>query len=140
MATNPYVNLPVDKNGAVMQEFPATASVKAIYASENASTSSVITVTKDTTIIEVAAVGGPAVVRFVKVTDGTGAATSVISAASGANFDHVIPTATYRRFALPIEGLYQAPSSMVGANTLNGLYQRVAIKSIGVASVLLTEY
>lgn len=137
MSVNPYPFLPRDKGGVEMQDYATNASVKAIYASENASASSVISVTPDTTALEIAAVGGPAVVRFVRTSD---TQASVVSAASGANFSHVIPTATVRKFAIPIETLYQAPSSMVGANRLNGLYQRVAIKSIGVASVLLTEF
>ena len=137
---NPYPNLPRDKGQETMQEFPTTSSVLAIYASENASASSVISVTHDTTIIEIAAVGGPAVMRFVSSVTAFGAGTSVISAAGTANFDHVIPTATVRRFALPIEFQSTNPQSVQGANRLNGLYNRVAIKSIGVASVLLTEY
>ena len=140
MATNPYPKLPRDNGQEAMQEFPATASLLAVYASENASASSVISVTHDTTILEIAAVGGPAVMRFVSSVAAFGAATSVISAAGTANFDHVIPTATVRRFALPIERFDTNPTSVQGANRMNGLYNRVAIKSIGVASVLLTEY
>src|SRR3990167_9028045 len=135
---NPYPNLPRDKGQQAMQDFPAAASLLAVYASENASASSVISVTHDTTIVEIAAVGGPAVMRFVSSVVAFGAATSVISAAGTANFDHVIPTATVRRFALPIERFDTNPTSVQGANRMNGLYNRVAIKSIGVASVLLT--
>ena len=137
---NPYPNLPHDRGNNVMQEFPAATSVLAIYASENSSASSVISVTHNTTIIEIAAVGGPAVMRWVSSVVAFGAATSVISAAATANFNHVIPTATVRRFAIPIERQDTNPQSVQGINRLNGLYNRVAIKSIGVASVLLTEY
>lgn len=137
MSINPYPALPRDRTGIEMQDCVTHASVKAIYASENSAASSVISVTHDTTFIEVAAVGGPAVVRFVRTND---TQASVVSAAAGANFSFVVPTGMVRKAALPIETLFQAPSSMVGANRLNGLYQRVAIKSIGTASVLLTEY
>lgn len=140
MSVNPYPVLPRDKGGETMQEFPSTASVLAVYASENASASSVITLTPDTTILEIATIGvSPtgAVMRYVRTADTQG---SVISAAGTANFKHVIGNNTVRRFAVPIEGTYQAPSSMVGANIQNGLYRRVAIKSLGVASVLFTEY
>ena len=137
---NPYPPLPRDKGQQAMQEFPAPTSVLAIYAGENASASSVISVTHDTTIIEIAAVGGAAVMRWVSSVVAFGAASSVISAAGTANFDHVIPTATVRRFAIPIERQNTNPQSVQGANRMNGLYNRVAIKSIGVASVLLTEY
>jgi len=137
---NPYPVLPHDKGNNVMQEFPAATSVLAMYASENSSTSSVISVTHDTTTIEIAAVGGPAVMRWVSSVVAFGAASSVISAAGTANFNHVIPTGTVRRFAIPIERQDTNPQSVQGVNRLNGLYNRVAIKSIGVASVLLTEY
>lgn len=137
MSINPYPALPSDKGGEKMQEYAAPKLALTRYASENSSASSVISVTHDTTALEVAAVGGPAVVKWIATTNTN---PSVFSAAATANFDHVVPSGTYRRFAIPIESQFQAPSSMVGANRLNGLYQRVAIKSIGVASVLLSEY
>lgn len=137
MAINPYPNLPVSRGGTELQNYATHASVKAIYASENGTASSVITLTPDTTVLEIAAIGAPATVRFVRIADTTA---SVVSAAGTANFDHVIPQSTVLKVAVPIEVMYQAPSSMVGANIQNGLYRRVAIKSIGIASVLLTEY
>lgn len=136
MSVNPYPFLPKDKGGADMQDFVIHASIKATYGAENGSASSVITVTPDTTAIEIAALTTGAVMRWVRSADTQG---SVISAVGG-NFAHVIPPNTVRKFALPIETMYQAPSSMVGANIINGLYRRIAIKSIGVGSVLLTEY
>jgi hypothetical protein len=136
MSVNPYPFLPKDKGGSSMTDYATHASVKATYAAENGSASSVITLTPDTTALEIAAQTTGAVMRWVRTTDGAG---SVISAAGG-NFAHVIPPNTVRKFAVPIETMYQAPSSMVGANIVNGLYRRVAIKSIGVGSVLLTEY
>jgi|SRR3990167_377696 len=141
---NPYPNLPYEKGGTAMQNYGTHASVKAVYASENASTSSVITLTQDTTAIEIAAVGASptgAVMRWVTSVAGSNASTSVISAAGTANFDHVIANNTVVKFAIPIERQdTNAFASVQGANRANGLYRRVAIKSIGVASVLLTEY
>jgi hypothetical protein len=137
---NPYSRIPIDRGGNVMQEYATIASVVAVYASENGATSSVITLTPDTTTVEIAAVGGTGVMRWVRTGDGTGAATSVVSAVGGANFNHVIPTANVRKFAVPIETTYQAPSSMVGINIQNGLYRRVAYKTVGNASILVTEY
>jgi len=133
-----YANaLPVDASSQPMQQFPAPKLAKARYASENSSTSSVISVTHDTTTLEVAAVGGAAVLKWIATTNTN---PSVISAAATANFDHVISTGTIRRFVVPIEATGTNPASVQGVNRLNGLYQRVAIKSIGVASVLLAEY
>lgn len=140
MSVNPYPFQPRDKGGAPMPDYATNASIKATYASENAAVSSVITLTPDTTAIEIAAIGASptgGVMRWVRVAD---TQASVISAAGTANFAHVIPNNEVRKFAVPIEVMYQAPSSMVGANIQNGLYRRVAIKSIGVASVILTEY
>ena len=135
---NPYPPLPRDKGNQPMQEYPSPKLANARYTSENATTSSVISVSHDTTTLEVAAIGGPAVLRWVATSD---TQASVISnAGATANYDHVIPSGTMRRFAIPIESMYQAPSSMVGANRLNGLYQRVAIKSVGIASIMTTEY
>lgn len=144
MSVNPYPNLPHDRGNVAMQHYATHASIKAIYASENASASSTITLSPDTTALEIAAVGAsPAggVMRWVRVGETAAApATSVISAAGTANFAHVIPANTVRKFAVPIEVVYQAPSSLVGANIVNGLYRRIAIKSFGVASVIVTEY
>lgn len=123
-----------------MQEWATHASVKAMYAAENAAVSSVITLTPDTTSLEIAAIGAaPAggAMRWVRVAE---TQASVITAAGTANFAHVIPANTVRRFAVPIEVMYQGASSLVGANIQNGLFRRVALKSFGVASVIVTEY
>lgn len=134
MATNPYPGLPRDKGQEPMQEYPAPIVAKARYGKENSSASSVITVGANTTAIEIAAVTTPAIMRWVTTTD---TQASVVGAEGTANFDHVVPVGI-RRFAIPIERF--APTSIAGANSANGLYARVAIKSTGVGSVLLTEY
>lgn len=128
--------LPRDKQDEVMQEYPSPKLALTRYAKENASTSSVISVSHDTTALEIAAVTTPAVMRWVATTDTQG---SVISAVTGANFDHVIPTGTLRRFVIPIESNPQV-TSVQGVNREYGLYQRVAVKSIGIGSVLVAEY
>ena len=132
-----YPLIPLDKNRTPMHGFPAAIKAKNTYSSENASASSVISVGHDTTTIEIAANGGPAVLRWVTTTD---TAASVISATSGANFDHAIAQNTVRSFAIPKETIGVAAGSVVGVNRQYGLYQRVAIKSTGIASILLTEY
>lgn len=142
MSVNPYPNLPHDKGNVPMQEYAIHASIKAVYARDDASNSSVITLSNNTTAIEITAIGASpvsAVMRWVSIADGTTAATSVISAAGSANFDHVIPNNTTVKFAVPIEGIAPHYASQ-GANLENGLYRRVAIKSTGVGSVLLSEF
>lgn len=135
--SNPYPAMPRDTGSQPMVEYPAAKLANARYASENSSVSSVISVAHTTTMLEVAAVGGAAVLRWIATSD---TEASIISAATGANFDHVISSGTVRKFALPKERAGATPASVQGINRAEGLYQRVAIKSIGVASVLLTEY
>lgn len=103
--------------------------------SENATASSVVTLSDNTTMIELAAVGGTAVLKWIQTSDTTA---SVISEAGTANYDHVIPSGQVRRFVVPQESI--GTSSIVGANKQNGLYNRVAYKTVGVASVMTTEY
>ena len=126
-----------DKDGNPIPESNFQASVVATYAKENGTVSSVISTTHDTTALEVAAVGGPAYLRWVRTGD---TEASVVSAASGANFQYVIPQNTYRQFVIPIEARATQGASMVGINRGEGLYQRYAIKTGGIASVLVTEY
>lgn len=143
MSVNPYPTPPMSRGQVPIWDAATHASVKAIYASENASASSVINLTPDTTFVEITAIGAlptAGAMRWVTSVAGFDASTSVITAAGSANFDHVIPNNTTVKIAVPIEKMYQAPSSMVGANIQNGLYRRIAIKSIGVASVLMNEY
>ena len=130
-------NLPREKGGEPMQEFPSPKLTLQQYASENSSASSVISVTHNTTALEIAAVGGAAVMKW--ITTGNTNPSVISIAGSTSNFDHVIPTGTMRRFVIPIESNPQT-GSVQGINREIGLYQRVAIKSIGVASVLLSEY
>lgn len=127
-----------DKNGHPIQNAPPPSSVLASYNNENATASSVISVSHNTTLLEIAAVGGPAVMRWVRTGD---TQASVVSAVSGANFTHVISAATVRQFVIPREAGGSYGASVQGVNRAEGLYQRVAIKSAaGASSVLLTEY
>lgn len=133
-----YSPVPLDANRTPMHGFPPTSSVVAVYNSENAAVSSVISLTHDTVRVEIASIGAPAVMRWVRQAD---TEASIVTAVSGANFHHVIPTATYRQFVVPQETGTGAVASAQGVNRKEGLYQRIAIKTTaGNASVLLTEY
>ncbi len=55
--------LPTDNNGATLQEFATPKKALARYAGENGTASSVLTLTQDTTAIEVGAVGQAAFIR-----------------------------------------------------------------------------
>lgn len=134
--------LAMGNNQVEFQNSPPPVKAVLQYLSENATTSSVITLTENTTAIEIATQGTPLVMRWVRVTDGTGANTSVIAVAGAtANFDHTVPANTFRRFVVPIEvNNPQGYGSMVGANIENGLFRRVAFKTQGIASVMVNEY
>ena len=131
-------NLARDKGGEPMQQFNTPSSVVASRASENAITSSVITLGHDTTALEIAAVGGTGFMRWVRTGDTTASVVAV--AGSTANFNHVIPSGTMRRFVVPIETANVNPGSVQGVNRALGLYQRVAYQTAAAASILTTEY
>lgn len=135
MGLLPYKKLPTDNNAVPMQEFAAPYLSLKTDNSENNTVSSLITLTDNTSIIEVQAIGGAAAIKWI-ATGNTNP--SVITAAGTANFDHIIPANYYRRFAVPQEN--QGVNSIVGINKQAGLYNRVAVKTVGVASVATTQY
>lgn len=143
MAQNYAVGIPHDKNSEDLQGYPSPIKAKARSANENATVSSVITLTEDTTVVEVIAGTTPVAIRWVPTTE-TAAVTpfaSVITAVgTTSNFDLVIPAGTFRRMVVPIETATTNPQSIQGVNRLNGLYQRIAVKSFAVGSVLTTEF
>lgn len=129
-------NLPHDRgSGEALQEFPAPILAVQERVSENASTSSVITLSDRTTMLEVAAVGSTGFLKWIASTDTTA---SVISAAGTADYDHVIPAGTIRRFVVPQERA--GIPSIAGANVQNGCYARVAYKTGGIGSILTAEF
>ena len=125
-----------DVGGAALTGSPAPFLAKARYTGENASSSSVISVTDDTTEIEVAAVTTAAAMRWVTTADTQASVVTVAGAT--ANYDHIIPVSTVRRFTIPQES--SGTSSIVGSNVKYGLYRRFAVKSMGIGSVLSAEY
>jgi hypothetical protein len=125
-----------------MDQYPAPFLSQEQYNSANAVNSSVISLTPNTSTIEVGTVGGQgAVIRWIPLTETAGVSpyASVISSGLGSNFDHFIPAGTLRRFVLPKE-TGGAPTGQVGS--VNGLYQRIAIMNAGItaSSVLLSEF
>lgn len=124
-------------NSQPMYEFPAPFKAQARYYDDNAGVSSVITLTDNTTQIEVGTNGSGAILRWVPATET--AAVSPFASVLTSNFDHFIPSNTVRSFVVPKET--QGVNSIVGANVQNGLYKRVAIINPGpVSSVIVTEY
>lgn len=131
---------PMGNNQLPLYDCPPAVKGIARYVSENATVSSVITVGANTTALEIGTGGTAAVMRWVATSDTE--ASIVAIAGATANFDHIIPANTVRRFVIPVEvnASAEAYGSAVGTNIANGLFRRVAWKTQGIASVLLTEY
>jgi hypothetical protein len=128
-------------------QFDVPPPVKALASrgSTNQVASSVITLTEDTTAIEVATAGaGGVVMKWITTGDTSGSVFGIssVGATFPPNFDHAVPVAEVRRFVVPIESqTSQGYGSMMGANRENGLYRRVAVVSTGgTSSVMVTEY
>ena len=143
MAQNYAAGAPQGDRGPFLGAL-AVAPLKAIasYADENGLVSSVITLTQNTTAIEITAQTAPVVMRWIATGDGEG---SVFGNASIMNFDHVIPINEVRRFVVPIESAVNTTvgatiTSVQGANREYGLFRRVAYASQGIASVYMSEY
>jgi len=132
---------PVGNNLIPFYDSPPAEVALSRSVRDNASASSILVVSDDTTAIEVAATNGAAFIKWLQqsVVDSSVAGTSIVSAASGANFDNVVPANTVRRFVIPIAKTVQT-TSIQGINPTNGLYKNVAIKTAGIASVAAIEF
>lgn len=135
MAQGVYTSLARGEDGQPFYNSPAPVPAIARY-NAGSGVSSVVTVTDNTTTLEVGAVGGSGVLlKWIGRTDTAGSVT-------GANFDNFIPPNMVRRFAIPIET--RGTASIVGANIQNGLYNRVAwfsaVGAAGASSVIASEY
>lgn len=141
MAVNYAKPIPKDRNDTPMQEYPPAASAIGTTTRENAAISSVTAFTANTTTIEVAAISTGVAIRWA-----TNQASSVVTQATGANFDHIVPVNTVRKFVVPRTVISnqsynnQGSPSIVGLNTGEGLFSAVATISLGTGSVLLTQY
>lgn len=139
MGLIPYKPLAKDQKENDLQEFALPYVANTTTHSENATASALITFNDNTTSIEVHAVGGAAAIRWVTASTISGLGnTSVISAAGTANFDGMIPANYFRRF--PIPQATSGVNSVVGLNKQSGLYNGVAFKSVGVASVATLQF
>ena len=127
--------VPIGDNQHPIQDAPPAVRALVSRLSENATTSSVISVTHDTTALEVSAVAFPILFRWVTTGDTQASVTAT-------NFDHVIATNTVRRFVIPIEAINSGAgySSVQGLNRENGLFQRYAWRTNGIGSALSAEY
>lgn len=133
--------LPKDRTGAVMTDsFPPFPS-NAVNLRENASASSVWSLNANTTAVLVTTIGTGAAIKWAGNQNA-----SVFASALGASYDATLSPNSTRLFVVPrsVMGLpnvsgIQNPS-IVGLNTSEGLYPGIAVRTLGVGSVLLTEY
>ena len=139
MGLLPYKRLGHDADGTDLQEFALPYPAIVTTNSENNTLSALTTLNDNTTSIEVHAVGGAAAIRWITASTISGLGnTSVISAAGTANFDGMIPANYFRRF--PVPQATGGVNSVVGLNKQAGLYNGVAVKSVGIASVATLQF
>jgi hypothetical protein len=129
-----------------MDNSPAPYKAVAVTHKPNCSSSSVLYLHPDTTVIEVSAHGGQGVaIRWVPSVEGAAATPymSVVGATSllgiSPNFDHVVASDTFRRFVIPRE----TRGGLAGqAASVHGLYSKMAFINTGTtaASILATEF
>lgn len=139
MASKNYAaGKPMGNNQMPFYDSPPAFKAVVARMSENAAASSVITMSMNTTAIEITTDAQEALLRWVTVGDTD---PSVFGNASVMNYDHVVPPNTNKRFIVPIEvNNPQGYGSQVGANIENGLFRRFAWKTQGIASVYSNEY
>jgi len=143
MGQIPYKPLAHDQYGTDLQDFSLPYPALKVDFSENNNVSSLITLTDNTTSIEIhvsgGAVGLTAGYRWITASTIAGLGnTSVITAAGTANFDGVVPASWYRR--LPVPQATIGVNSIVGLNKQSGLYNAVAVKTMGIASTATVQY
>lgn len=121
---------------------PAVAAIATRVKDSATTTSSILILNQNTTAIEVSPTGGPAFIKWLTqaTVDSSVAGTSILATGTGANFDHVIPAATVRRFVVPIATLSGSQTSMQGANRANGLYPNVAYIGTVTSIITITQY
>ncbi len=143
MANNYSPGTPVDKYGiAKVNYYPAKAAL-ASQNKENATASSILLLTHDTTEIEVAAAGQNVAGKWLAqaTVDSSVAGTSVITAINTANYDFMVGNNTVRRFVVPVATAVGNYGSIMGVNRELGLYPAVAFKTFaGAGSVLTAEF
>lgn len=138
-----YANaIPIDEKGNPVQGLPPPVKPNARYSSNNAIVSSVITLSDNSTEVEIAAVGQSVAVRWIPATETASVspfASIITTAGATANFDYIVPKDGVRRFVAPLET--QGVNSVVGIGVQAGAYRRVAVMSAAaVSSIMVSEF
>lgn len=138
-----YPATPFGKQGEVKVGYAPALPALARQNKENASASSILLLTHNTTELEVAAVNQHIAGKWLSQStiDSSVAGTSVITAYNSGNWDFMVQTNTVKRVAVPIATNVQTSGSIMGANRKYGLYPAVAfITFAGNGSVLTAEF
>lgn len=129
------------------QVYSAPPSFKAVATTARSTTptvSSILILSQNTTGVEISSAGGPTVFKWLyrSTVDSSVASTSVIATGATADFDHIVPNDTYRRFVIPqAVNNPQGYGSFVGGNVENGLYTHIAYAGLAAASIVsITQY
>lgn len=141
MSQNYASAIPTDREGHDMDTYPSPFKANARYGTNNATTSSVITLNDNTTVIEVAAVGQSVAIRWVPATETAAVSpfASVITTGASPNFDNTVGANGIRRFVVPVETT--GVNSIVGIGVQAGTFRRVAVMSAAaVSSILVSEF
>jgi hypothetical protein len=132
MASNyPHIT-PKDQSGETMQGYPAATVALQRTTAIPPVASSVISLSDGTTIIEVAALNGAVALKW-----GSGSVIAVAGAT--ANYDHIVPINTTRRFVVPIQKVPDH-NSVMGVNGANGLYNTLAVITMSSTLSAISEY
>jgi hypothetical protein len=107
------------------------------YYSSNATTSSVLTLTEDTTAVEITTGTTAAALRWIATTDTAASVVGVPGAT--ANWDNVVAAGNTAYLRVPIEAT-TGVQSIMGLNRERGLYRRLAYISLGLGSVMTAEF
>ena len=138
-----YPSTPTGKKGEVKVGYAPAKVALARQNRENASASSILLLTHDTTELEIISVAQHTAGKWLSqaTVDSSVAGTSVITAAGTANHDFVVPSGEFRRVVVPIATNTPSSGSVMGVNRKLGLYPAVAFKTLaGNGSVLTAEF
>lgn len=132
MAQNYSPSQARDKNNEPLFNYPQPLPAKALTVAVPPAASSVISFGANTTTVEVVALNGAIAMKW-------GPGSVVAIAGATANFDHIVPINTVRRFVIP-QSVIGATSSVVGANALNGLYNSMAVITVSSTLSAVNEF
>ena|SRR3990167_299589 len=141
---NFYPETPQGKLGEIKVGYAPAKVALAQENKENASASSILLLTHDTTELEIAAIGQSAAGKWISRADvdASVAGTSVITVAgTTGNWDFIVPVSTQRRVAVPVSTFTPTEGSVMGVNRKLGLFPAVALKTLaGNGSILTAEF